>query len=155
MSETNHPRPDRGDASPAPSFEGTPLRETLAWVLDSLEHPATAAGDWIAYDVDPSRGTAVALLTDPTTPPSRLRRARILYAALRADGESAAERALASRLAVACTAAAYLFHGERISNHDDGALLAALRSTAADEALDSALRSMVDAAARRLQHGMR
>ncbi|MFM1936366.1 MAG: hypothetical protein RI990_1325, partial [Planctomycetota bacterium] len=73
----------------------------------------------------------------------------------RADGESAAERALASRLAVACAAAAYLFHGERISNHDDDALLAALRSTAADEMLDPALRDMVDAAARRLQHEMR
>ena len=34
-------------------------------------------------------------------------------------------------------------------------ITSALRSTAADEALDPALRSMVDAAARRLQHGMR
>jgi hypothetical protein len=146
MSEPTDPGLRRTGGPDAATFGDAPLRETLAWVLDSLVRPATAAGDWIAYEIDPSRGTAVALLTDPTTPPSRLRRARVLYAAQRADGESAAERALASRLAVACAAAAYLFHD---------ALLAALRSTAADETLDPALRDMVDAAARRLQHEMR
>lgn len=155
MSEPTDPGLRRTGGPDAATFGDAPLRETLAWVLDSLLRPATAAGDWIAYEIDPSRGTAVALLTDPTTPPSRLRRARVLYAAQRADGDSAAERALASRLAVACAAAAYLFHGERISNHDDDALLAALRSTAADETLDPALRDMVDAAGRRLQHEMR
>ena len=38
------------------------LRDTLAWVLRSLDDPATAAGDWIAYEVDDNRGTAVSLL---------------------------------------------------------------------------------------------
>jgi hypothetical protein len=123
-------------------------------VLQSLEQPASAAGDWIAYEVDPARAGAAALLCDPSTPVSRLRRARILYAALRADGDTAGERTLGSRLAVACAAAAYLFHGERLTNHDDAALLASFRSTASGDGLDPKVREMVNAAERRLAHEM-
>ena len=144
------PAPHRPDAD----YGDRPLRDTLAWVLHSLEQPASAAGDWIAYEVDPSRASPAALLCDPSTPVSRLRRARILYAALRADGDTAGERTLGSRLAVACAAAAYLFHGERLTNHDDAALLASFRSTASDGGLDPKVREMVDAAERRLAHEM-
>ena len=140
------PAPHRPDAD----YGDRPLRDTLAWVLHSLEQPASAAGDWIAYEVDPARGTAAALLTDPTVPVSRIRRARILWSALRAEGESAAERALGSRLAVAAAAAAFLFHGERITNHDDGALLASLRSASADDSLHPEIRTMVRMAERKL-----
>lgn len=144
------PAPHRPDAA----YGDRPLRDTLAWVLQSLEQPASAAGDWIAYEVDPARATTAALLCDPATPVSRLRRARILYAALRADGDTAGERTLGSRLAVACAAAAYLFHGERLTNHDDAALLASFRSTASDDGLDPKVREMVNAAERRLAHEM-
>lgn len=136
-------------AQPAPIPDGS-LRDTLAWILHSLEDPAVAAGDWIAYEVDPARGTAIALLTDPTVPLARIRRARVLWAALRSEGESAAERAMGSRLAVAAAAAALLFHGERISNHDDDALREAFRSTAADESVPAGVRTMVRMAERRL-----
>lgn len=146
----NGPVPHRPDAA----YGDRPLRETLAWVLRSLEQPASAAGDWIAYEVDPARASAAALLCDPSTPVSRLRRARILYAALRADGDTAGERTLGSRLAVACAAAAYLFHGERLTNHDDAALLASFRSTASGDGLDPKVREMVNAAERRLAHEM-
>jgi hypothetical protein len=141
-------RPERNDR-PAAFAEGS-LRETLEWVLGAINQPALAAGDWIAYEVDPARGTAAALLTDPTVPVSRIRRARILWSALRAEGESAAERALGSRLAVAAAAAAFLFHGERITNHDDGALLASLRSASADDSLHPEIRTMVRMAERKL-----
>jgi hypothetical protein len=131
-------------------FRDGSLRETLAWVLHSLEQPALAAGDWIAYEVDPSRGSAVALLTDPTTPLARIRRARVLWAALRAEGEQAEERTMGSRLAIAAAAAAFLFHGERISNHDDAALLTAFRSASADETVPADVRTMVRMAERKL-----
>ncbi len=144
------PAPHRPDAD----WAERPLRDTLSWVLHSIEQPASAAGDWIAYEVDPSRASPAALLCDPSTPVSRLRRARILYAALRADGETTEERTLGSRLAVACAAAAFLFHGERLTSHDDAALLASFRSAAADEGLDPKVREMVSAAERRLAHGM-
>jgi hypothetical protein len=126
------------------------LRDTLAWVLQSIEHPATAAGDWIAYEVDPQRGTAAALLADAAVPLTRLQRARILYAGLRSDGETAEERAVGSRLAIACAAAAWLFHGARITNHDDAALLAAFRSVTADLTLEPTVREMVCSAERKL-----
>ena len=126
------------------------LRDTLAWVLQSIEHPATAAGDWIAYEVDPQRGTAAALLADAAVPLTRLQRARILYAGLRSDGETAEERAVGSRLAIACAAAAWLFHGARITNHDDAALLAAFRSVTADLTLEPTVREMLCSAERKL-----
>jgi len=141
----------RPDDSPTPA-EGA-LRDTLAWVLRSIEHPASAAGDWIAYEVDPQRATAAGLLTDASVPLTRLQRARILYAGLRSDGETAEERAVGSRLAIACAAAAWLFHGARITNHDDAAMLAAFRSVTADLTLEPAVREMVCAAERRLARG--
>jgi hypothetical protein len=130
------------DHRPEP-FGDEPLRDTLAWVLRAFDHPAASAGDWIAHEVDPSRPSAVALLTDPTTPVSRIRRARVLWAALRAEGETAGERTMGSRLAVAAAASAFLFHGERISNHDDEALLRALRSVTADDSVPAEVRTMV------------
>ncbi len=141
----------RPDDAPTPA-EGA-LRDTLAWVLRSIEHPAAAAGDWIAYEVDPHRATAAGLLTDASVPLTRLQRARILYAGLRSDGETAEERAVGSRLAIACAAAAWLFHGARITNHDDAALLTAFRSVTADLTLEPAVREMVCAAERRLARG--
>jgi len=141
-------RPERNDR-PAAFAEGS-LRETLEWVLGAIDQPALAAGDWIAYEVDPARGTAAALLTDPTVPVSRIRRARILWSALRAEGESAAERALGSRLAIAAAAAAFLFHGTRISAHDDEALLQAIRAAQADEIVPGDVRTMLRMAERKL-----
>ena len=143
---------DPAATRPQPFGDGS-LRETLAWVLHSIEHPAVAAGDWIAYEVDPSRGTAAGLLTDPNAPVSRIRRARVLWAALRAEGATPEERSMGSRLAIAAAAAALLFHGERISNHDDAALLAAFRSVTADDAVPEAVRTMVSMAALRLTGG--
>jgi hypothetical protein len=126
------------------------LRETLAWVLRSLDDPANAAGDWIAYEVDEMRGSAVSLLTDPTTPLSRIRRARVLWSALRAEGETPEERTMGSRLAIAAAAAALLFHGERITPHDDAALETAMRSVVADEAVAAEIRTMVRMAQKKL-----
>jgi hypothetical protein len=134
---------------PDPAGDGA-IRDTLAWVLHSIDHPAQAAGDWIAYEVDPARGSAVALLTDPTAPLSRIRRARVLWAALRAEGETAEERAMGRRLAIAAAAAAFLFHGERITSHDDAAMLAAFRSVTPDGAVPAEVRTMVRMAERKL-----
>jgi hypothetical protein len=55
-----------------------------------------------------------------------------------------------SRLAIACAAAAWLFHGARITNHDDAALLAAFRSVTADLTLEPTVREMVCSAERKL-----
>jgi len=126
------------------------LRDTLAWVLRSLDDPANAAGDWIAYEVDEMRGSAVSLLTDPTTPLSRIRRARVLWSALRAEGETPEERTMGSRLAIAAAAAALLFHGERITPHDDAALETAMRSVVADETVAAEIRTMVRMAQKKL-----
>jgi hypothetical protein len=92
-------------------------------------------------------------LTDASVPLTRLQRARILFAGLRSDGETVEERAVGSRLAIACSAAAWLFHGARITNHDDDALLAAFRSVTSDLTLEPAVREMVCSAERKLVRG--
>ncbi len=92
----------------------------------------------------------MALLTDPTTPLSRLVRARTFYLALRTEGSNPAERTMAGRMALAASAAALLFHGEHTSPHDDQALTEALAAAQSDAAVPSEIRSMLGLAARRL-----
>ncbi|MFO0783310.1 MAG: hypothetical protein U0636_06470 [Phycisphaerales bacterium] len=143
-------RPAQDGALNASAAGGDPLYLTLEWVLRSLDNPAIAASDWVAQEVDPSRPTAVALLTDPTTPLSRLVRARTFYLALRTEGSNPAERTMAGRMALAASAAALLFHGEHTSPHDDQALAEALAAAQSDAAVPSEIRSMLGLAARRL-----
>ena len=57
---------------------------------------------------------------------------------------------MGSRLAVSAAASAFLFHDERISSHDDPALLQAMRSVLADEAVPADVRTMVRMAERKL-----
>jgi hypothetical protein len=74
----------------------------------------------------------------------------VLWAALRAEGETPAERTMGSRLAIAAAAAAFLFHGTRISAHDDEALLQAIRAAHADEIVPGDVRTMLRMAERKL-----
>ncbi|MFO0961845.1 MAG: hypothetical protein U0625_02950 [Phycisphaerales bacterium] len=150
MTEPIDPHSAAGAPGPRDPLGADSLHETLSWVLRSIDAPAQAAGDWIAYEVDESRASAIALLTDPTAPLSRIRRARVLYSALRAEGETAEERTIGSRLAIAAAAAALLFHGERISNHDDAALAAAFRSVVTDAGTAPEIRFMVQMAEKKL-----
>jgi hypothetical protein len=126
-----------------PNEFGDPLYQTLEWVLHSLENPAQAAADWVAQEVDPSRPTAAALLADPQTPLSRIVRARSYYMALRAEGESGAERTLGGRMATAAAAAALVHYGERITPHDDAALGTAFRAAEQDSAVPNDLRELL------------
>jgi hypothetical protein len=120
-----------------------PLYQTLEWVLRSLEDPVLAAADWVAQEVDASRPSAVALLTDPAAPLSRVERARTFYMALRADGETAAERTMGGRMALAAAASALVHHGERLTPHDDAALAAAFRAAEQDTAVPLPLRVLL------------
>lgn len=160
MSNPNDPTnpaggPSQGpdSAPPADPIAAESLRDTLTWVLRALDNPAQAAGDWIAYEVDEQRSSAIALLTDPTAPLSRIRRARVLYSALRAEGETPEERSMGSRLAIAAAAAALLFHGERISTHDDAAMALAFRSVVADASIAPEIRFMIQMADKKLSNG--
>lgn len=132
---------------------GDPLYQTLDWVLRSLDNPTLAAADWVAQEVDPSRPSAVALLTDPATPLSRVERARTFYMALRADGESNAERTIGGRMAIAATAAALVYHGARITAHDDDALTAAFRAAEQDNAVPAPIRALLGQATERVMTG--
>ena len=42
--------------------------EALRWALDASHDPSMASADWLAMDIDPSRASAYALLTDRAVP---------------------------------------------------------------------------------------
>lgn len=130
-----------------------PLYQTLEWVLRSLEDPALAAADWVAQEVDHTRPSAVALLTDPEAPLSRVERARSFYMALRADGETVLERTMGGRMALAAAASALVHHRERITSHDDAALAAAFRAAEQDDAVPPPIRTLLRRAISQLPAG--
>ena len=125
------------------SEEGrTRLSDALRWALDSSADPSMASADWLAMDIDHSRPSAVALLTDPGVSLSQLRKAKSVYKTMRVVGETAADRRLGARLYAAAIAAALIRHGRRISRQSDAALRRAFKSVMDDESVPEALREM-------------
>jgi len=120
----------------------TQLSDALQWALDTSTDPAMASADWLAMDIDESRPSAVALLTDSAVTLSQLRKAKSVYKTMRMVGETAADRRLGARLYAAAIAAALIWHGRRISRQSDAALRRAFQSLLDDEELPAALREM-------------
>lgn len=120
----------------------TRMSDALRWALDSSADPAMASADWLAMDIDQSRPSAVALLTDPGVSLSQLRNAKSVYKTMRVVGETAADRRLGARLYAAAIAAALIRHGRRISRQSDAALRRAFKSVMDDESVPEALREM-------------
>ncbi|MDY7108312.1 MAG: hypothetical protein SYC29_06710 [Planctomycetota bacterium] len=124
----------------------TQLSDAMRWALDSAADPSMASADWLAMDIDPSRRSAVALLTDAHVSLSQLRKAKSVYKTMRLVGETAADRRLGARLYTAAIAAALVRHGRRISRQSDAALRRAFRSVMDDESVPQDLREMADKA---------
>ena len=120
----------------------TRLREALQWALDTSADPSMASADWLAMDIDESRPSAVALLTDPAVSLSQLRKAKSVYKTMRMVGETPADRRLGARLYAAAIAAALARHGRRISRQSDAALRRAFQALLEDEDIPAALREM-------------
>jgi hypothetical protein len=120
----------------------TQLSDALRWALDSAADPSMASADWLAMDIDPTRRSAVALLTDAGVSLSQLRKAKSVYKTMRIVGETAADRRLGAQLYAAAIAAALVRHGRRISRQSDAALRRAFRSVMDDETAPDVLREM-------------
>jgi TPP-dependent trihydroxycyclohexane-1,2-dione (THcHDO) dehydratase len=131
------------------------LSEALRWALEMTTDPATAAADWLARDIDPTKPTAVELLTDCSDTLEALKKAKDAYKTMRVVGEHAADRRLGGRLYLAAIAAAIVHHSERISSQSDAALLKALREFIRDESMPERLRNMVDLAYLSVQNSAR
>ncbi len=131
------------------------LSEALRWALELTTNPSTAAADWLARDIDPSRATAVELLSDSSVPLETLTNAKNAYKTMRIVGEHAADRRLGGRLYLAAIAAAIVHHSARISSQSDSALLKALREFIRDESMPEQLRQIADFAYLSIQNKAR
>jgi len=120
----------------------TRLSDAMRWALDSAADPSMASADWLAMDIDQTRPSAVALLTDSQISLSQLRKAKSVYKTMRMVGETAADRRLGARLYAAAIAAALIRHGRRISRQSDAALQRAFKSVMDDESVPPPLRDM-------------
>ena len=120
----------------------SPMDEPLRWALADVRDSAMALADWLAHDIDPRRGSATALLTDPDVSLQTLERAKSAFKTMRIIGETTADRRVGARLYVGAIAAAIVHHRRRISRQSDDALRRALRALAEDMRLPAALRHL-------------
>ena len=118
------------------------LSEALRWAVSGAMDPDMSAADWLAADIDEQRPSAVALLTDPSTPLKHLEQAKDAYKTLRIVGETSAERGVGARLYAASIAAALVLHGRRISSQSDAALKRAFQRLLDDDAMPARLRDL-------------
>lgn len=124
---------------------------TLAWVLESTEHPAWALADELARDADPSCDGALGLLLRPSPDVAALERAKHAFKALRLEGETETDRHLGARLYAATIASALVHFNRRISRQRPWALLRAFSRLARDPAMPYALRQLGVAGDQRLR----
>jgi hypothetical protein len=122
------------------------LGDALRWALRTSEDPAMASADWLASDIDRSKTSAVALLTDTSVSLSSLRMATDAFKTMRIVGETSTDRRLGARLYAAAIAAALTRHGRRISRQSDAALQRAFKGLLDDEDVPGALRDMASKA---------
>ena len=62
------------------------ISEALRSALEVVGDPARAAADWLARDIDPTKPSAVALLTDPDVSLENLRKAKSVFKTMRILG---------------------------------------------------------------------
>ncbi len=122
------------------------LGEALRWALELTNNPSTAAADWLARDLDPTKATAQELLSDGDISLDTLKKAKNAFKTMRIVGEHAADRRLGGRMYLAAIAAGIVYHNARISTQSDGALLKALKEFIRDDGMPEELRELADLA---------
>ncbi|NNF45025.1 MAG: hypothetical protein HKO59_02700 [Phycisphaerales bacterium] len=141
----NAPRPD--------ADEPARFDEALRWALESTHDPALASADWLAMDIDPTRTSAFALLTDPSVPLTKLRQAKDAYKTMRIVGETSSDRRLGARLYGTAIAAAIVRHGKRITRQSDAALRRSFHGLLDDADMPEAVRALAGQALCQLDAG--
>jgi len=112
------------------------------WALDTSFDPAMASADWLAMDIDNTRPSAEALLSNPDASLVQLRKAKSAYKTMRIVGETSADRRLGARLYAASIASALVWHGKRISRQSDAAMARAFEGLLGDPQMSDGLRAL-------------
>ncbi len=122
------------------------MTDVLRSAVEASVDPAMAAADWLARDIDPTRNSAIELLTDPDVDANTLAKAKDVYKTMRILGETSADRRLAARLYAAAIAAAMVRHRLSISRQSKAALRRALKTLQEDAEAPEPLRHLAGTA---------
>jgi hypothetical protein len=127
-----------------------PLTDSLRWAIAIGAEPERSTADWLAIELAPGTGNAVAAICDPVSDSQEdLERLRLLkrgFKTLRLGGEVSTDRRLAARYYAATLAAGLVRHGVWISRQRTDRIVEALQSLAEDEAMDDRLRAVASTA---------
>jgi hypothetical protein len=129
--------------------------EPLRWALDALQHPAMAAADWLARDIDPSQPSATALLTNPAITLMQVRQAKTVFKTMRVVGEKSSDRHVGARMYAAAIAAGLVRHGKRVSTQSNAALKRGFQALLDDRRMPLPLRDLAGMALCALDEKMR
>lgn len=121
---------------------GETVCDAFRWALDSLYHPAMAAADWLAQDIDPQQPSATAMLTSPNVTLEQLRQAKDVYKTMRIIGEKSADRRVGARMYAAAIAAGLVRFDKKVSHQNDAALKRAFVSLLDDARMPGPLREL-------------
>ncbi|MAH64949.1 MAG: hypothetical protein CMJ27_00930 [Phycisphaerae bacterium] len=127
-----------------------PLTDSLRWAIAIGAEPERSTADWLAIELAPGTGNAVAAICDPVPDSAedleRLRLLKLGFKTLRLGGEDSTDRRLAARYYAATLAAGLVRHGVWISRQRTDRIVEALRSLAEDEAMNDRLRAVASTA---------
>lgn len=136
---------------PLPAGAGGIAGSLLAWALADAEDPPMAWADWMAFEIDQDRPSAVALVTKRDVPIETLGNAKLAFKAMRLHGDTVPDRRLAARFYLAAIASAIVHYDQRISRQSD----AAVQRNLADMRVDTTIPEALQELAGMLLHGMK
>jgi len=116
--------------------------DTLRWALDALQHPAIAAADWLARDIDPNQPSATAMLSNPQITLAQVRQAKTVFKTMRIVGEKSADRRVGARMYTAAIAAGLVRHGKMVSTQSEAALKRGFQALLDDRRMPMPLRDL-------------
>lgn len=116
------------------------LHGTLAWVRTASSDGHWTIADIMAREIEPRCAGALELLTSDNTTLESLAQAKLLFKALRVEGETREDRHLGAMLYAAAIAAALVRFGERITRQHDATLRRAFMRIEAEADLPEPMR---------------
>jgi hypothetical protein len=131
----------RMDSGPGTLKHGASA-DALRWALDAMHHPALAAADWLALDIDPDAADAAGLLCNPRITMMQVRQAKAVFKTMRIVGEKSADRRVGARLYAAAIAAGLVRHKKKITTQSDAALKRAFQALLDDRRMPQSIRDL-------------
>ena len=135
------PAPDGGADR---ASKGIPA--AFRWALEANADPSRTAADWLAREIVPLAGDAVAAVAGTGSTLEQLIALKVAFKALRTGAATTAERNRAARLYAATIAAGLVRFGMKISRQSDTVLRKAFLALRDDTSCEESLRDLATVA---------